>query len=331
MNRKNRQAQVALFIVIGMVLVISASILIYYEYLYNGTSEPHIVQLDLCPDDTVFEACSYDKPLFCAYDSEIEELALVKDCTRCGCPEGMACMGSSCEEIDNKQDFPFTIFFVPLNYEPDDSRFISRVNEIKEELKLEFHFPDTTFVILDEQLETDAVCDIDLGAVSLFAEDWYLEKNDKFLPAPAPYRYRIFAIDKLLQDVDECGCGFTYLYGDAIYLGGQECSQRVNVADHEFGHTFGLCDEYDTCVWEATNGLSRCKNKKPNALNSDCGNECCSAKGACCNGKYSDSGFNVMGSADLPDERDFNYESSSVIGKNICQTDFILFLCEMEI
>lgn len=310
---------------VGLVIVISAGILFYYEYLHYETMKPRTLDLRLCPDNTVLDSCSYSRPLYCTYDPDTEQLALVEDCSRCGCPAGTACTGLECEEINNTQAFPFTIFFVPLNYDPGDPRFVSRAQRIEEELSSRLGIPKPVFAVLEIPLDTDALCGIDLGTVSLYVEDWYRKRYGRLLPAPEAkdgipvYRYRIFALDKLLQDIDECGCGFTYLYGDAIYLGGRECSKYPNVAGHELGHTFGLCDEYDTCIWESTDSLLGCRNTRPDALNSDCGERCCSLEGACCYGKYSDLGFNVMGSADLPEERGFNYETRTVIGDSLCR------------
>lgn len=316
---KNKDAQVSLFIVIGLVIVVAAGLLFYYEYGYKNFSEPYSVELEFCADNTPFDACSIKRPMFCTYDPGAEQLALVEDCSRCGCPIGMACHGEECIEIDNQLDFPFTIFILPLNYEPTDQRFIARVNDIKEELKFGLGIPEQVFMVVDEQLETGATCDLDLASIYFFVEDWYEKNNGKFLPAPAPkYGYRVIGIDKLLQDVEACGCGFTYMYGDSIYLGGEECSHQDNVLDHEFGHTFGLCDEYDTCIWESTNELLKCKNTRPDEVNSDCGERCCSLDKACCYGKYSDFGFNVMGSADLPDDREFNLETLSIIKRDLC-------------
>jgi len=98
----------------------------------------------------------------------------------------------------------------------------------------------------------------------------------------------------------------------------------VVVGIHELGHDFGLCDEYDTCVWESQNAAYSCPNSKPNAINSNCGNYCCDYTGhACCYGKYadtqSDNYYNVMGSANMhPPERRLSTESKNLIDSYLC-------------
>jgi hypothetical protein len=98
---------------------------------------------------------------------------------------------------------------------------------------------------------------------------------------------------------------------------------------HELGHSFGLCDEYDTCVWGETNtdmwkrfGMG-CPNSIPNSTNSDCGNSCCTSRGACCYGKYADNKtekfVNVMGSTNIPPERRFSTETKSIFSDYLCK------------
>ncbi|MBD3259205.1 hypothetical protein GF371_01080 [Candidatus Woesearchaeota archaeon] len=324
MNRLKRQRKgaVTLYIIIGMIIVVMIGILFYYnEMHYKELQARQPVYVEKPP------VLTEETPVVEAMETrDICDSEDFADCFVCGCPDGYTCNGKECELVNNTQPRPFMVFFVPVNYKPADPEFLDRAGKAIDFIQEQTAIPDESFLIIDKELRTNETCSFEASALTIFADDWYKENFKVSLPAPVVdesnqyvYNYRVIGINSMGQDVRECGCGFTYLMGDSVYLGGNECGRLPHIVAHEFGHTFGLCDEYDTCIWDETDVQIECRNTKPDKFNSDCGDVCCKENIACCYGKYSAHGFNMMGSANMPPEREINFESKTVINSYVCE------------
>jgi len=338
-KKRTKKGQISLFIILGIIILISASIssfVYYYSITKQGEeavktilkSDVSALAAGKCSDGTSFGECSNAKPFFC------EDNILFGECSRCGCPPNAECLANGlCEVKEEKSDF--TIYFLPINYEAKDLDFLTRAEIFKASLKLTTPLKDTNFVVIDKTLRhPTGQCDTSTQNFFGFVDQWLQERTGEGL-APLEFqggipvfRYRIIGIDQNAQDTVKCGCGFTLLYSPNIYIGGSSCSREVHVALHEVGHTFSLCDEYDTCEWSATNEILEgafghpCLNARPDASNSNCGNECCSVDAACCSGKYAntrlDGFFNVMGSSSVPPQRRVSDETGLVMTNFLC-------------
>ncbi|MBW3012592.1 hypothetical protein KY325_04000 [Candidatus Woesearchaeota archaeon] len=319
--KMQRKGAITLYIIIGMIILVVLGILLYYNNLYY--EEQKLRQSVFIEKPSVFleefpAAEEFSSGFIC-------ENEVTSDCFICGCPEGYTCNGAKCELINNTQPRPFIVLFVPMNYRPTDPDFLDRVGKAIDFIKEQTAIPDESFLIIDKTLKTNRTCDFEVSELAIFADEWHKQNFGLSLPAPYVengkyiYNHRVIGINKQEQEISECGCGFTYLMGDSVYLGGNECGKLSHIVAHEFGHTFGLCDEYDTCVWDDTNAQMKCVNTKPDKYNSNCGDVCCNQDVACCFGKYSVHGFNMMGSANMPPEREINFESKTVINSFVCK------------
>jgi hypothetical protein len=318
---KDRKGAITLYIIIGMIIVIIIAAFLYYNNLYYKQQKERFSQ-------PVYEERQTSDFLFVEVlkAREICESEETAECYICGCPHGYTCNGVECELANNTFPRAFMVLFVPINYRPADEDFLDRVGKAIEFMKDQTAIPDESFLIIDKTLKSEDACDFEVGSLSIFADEWHKENFGVSLPAPIVteegeyiYNYRVIGLDKIEQDELDCGCGFTYLKGSSIYLGGSKCGKLTHIAAHEFGHTFGLCDEYDTCVWENTDERMKCENTRPDKYNSDCGDVCCNDNVACCYGKYAKVGFNFMGSANMPPEREINFESKTVINSYVCE------------
>ncbi|MBD3309734.1 hypothetical protein GF351_00795 [Candidatus Woesearchaeota archaeon] len=299
------KAQVTLFIIIGMVMVIVFGLLFYVRgYLIERQLETALLQ-------------TYKRPVNLTQE-----------------PVQLRERGEQREEFPDRKEM--MIFFVPVNYRPDDPEFLQRAEGMASYVRSETGLGQENFMVIDQTYyPRDRSCP-DAGLISLHAERWYQRKVGRSLPGvinkgKVPlYRYRVVGIDSNEQDTARCGCGYIYgIYSPQIFIGGHNCSRYNKILMHELGHSFGLCDEYDTCVWIDQDYwlhgayATSCRNSRPDGENSDCGVICCSEKGACCFGKYADtlydSYFNIMGSADTPPQRRLSTESKEQI---------LLFMCE---
>ena len=315
-----KKAQVTIFIIIGLVILLVTLI-----YLFVSEEE-ELISLSgytTCKDGTPANSCSLDRPFFCSFDGS--ETVLRERCFECGCPSGETCDGTSCRPVDNEQDFNFTIFLVPINYHSEDVDFIQRANGVISMMSSQTNLDEDNFVVVDESLETSLACNIDPVILEVFVDEWYKEKNGVNLPGRTGsdifpiYDYRVVGLDKTQNSIEECGAGFTYFYSPSVYMGGTSFGLKPEIVAHEFGHTIGLCEEYDTCVWQFQNERYACRNPIPNKFDSDCGEVCCSETAfACCNGKFADLGFNIMGSANIPPHREFNFETENLLNNYIC-------------
>lgn len=340
----HKKSQITLFILLGLIILLSFAAVIYFvEYSTEKKSEEQLekiyrssiskVELQAqCIDNTNLDQCSQKQPLLCNPEGR-----LVDDCRQCGCPDGLTCwVDGSCKDRKPSTATPdFKIYFVPINYHAGDIDFISRLTIYKEYLKRYLDIKEENFEIVDLTLTVPpAQCDKAGEMMSRHVGNWFQQKNGKALPnlkmkgAIPVSNYRIIGIDSKEQDLEKCGCGYTVIYSPLIYIGGSECSRVDHAAVHELGHTFGLCDEYDTCVWDDTNQFMElafahpCLNRKPNPRNSDCSLNCCSEGTACCSGKYadtiSDEFYNIMGSADVPPQRRLSSETTVLANNFLC-------------
>jgi hypothetical protein len=292
-----KKGQVSVFMILGLIILLSSALSLY---VYSSFADDFVVS-DVCTD-----------------------------CAVCGCLESEVCRPSGeCVAIS---DSNFTVFFVPINYAPDDIDFRARIELYKTQLSVFTSLKQSNFVVVDKTLQHE-----DCGTVGAeldsFVDSWHQKRTGLSLPglkikgAIPVYTYRIIGIDRQKQS-DACGCGYTLLYSPLVYVGGAECSRAEHAVLHELSHTFGLCDEYDTCVWDESSAYLTgafghgCLNSKPNADNSDCSNECCSESGVCCLGKYADKKadgfFGVLGSADVPPSRRISAETNALIDNFLC-------------
>ncbi|MBI4451572.1 hypothetical protein HY642_06375 [Candidatus Woesearchaeota archaeon] len=336
-----RKSQITIFMILGIVTLILFSLALYVQTLVEERRGEEAVQRALkrpdieatpqntCIDGTAYSTCAAEPPLYCKRPG-----LLVFDCQTCGCPKSQTCSADgNCTTPEPAKEGVVT-YFVPMNYAPDDIDFINRAELFKATLQLATPMKDENFFTVPERMDFNTGdCENAMPALQNFVTTW-AGKQGKPLPAvkltgSVPvYSYRIIGIDKNVQNEAACGCAHTKVYSPTVYVGGSPCSKAVHVALHELGHTFGLCDEYDTCVWDETSAWLQqnhghaCLNARPGAVNSDCGQRCCAKDVACCNGKYanvqSDNAFNVMGSADTPPRRRLSTETSAVVGTFLC-------------
>lgn len=314
------RGQVTVFIIMGLVVFISAILLLFER----PRAEVQVIPIGKnCADGTRTGDCSAAKPLYC------ESGKLSNDCRTCGCPKGTLCGKEGLCESPKPVQEGFQVFFVPVNYDPNDPEFLARVQQLGESLK---SINIRNFAVVEETFNYPTKsCDTILPALHVFAIKWLQHSGEKMKQVKADvvpiYPYRVIGVDKNIQNEALCGCAFTQLFNPTVYVGGSRCSFVPHAALHELGHTFGLCDEYDTCVWEKSGEYLRktyargCPNVKPNALNSNCGSECCSAPIACCVGKYAfgtPEWFNVMGSADLPERKVIGTETNALLTSFLC-------------
>jgi len=156
---------------------------------------------------------------------------------------------------------------------------------------------------------------------------WLLSTTGEQLPTGLkPYDYIVAGLDGEQRPMNTCGCGHTFLYGNYVYINGDDCGGSEHVLLHEMGHCFGLCDEYSASVWESQNTYyyttiydtcpySKCPNTKPTPANG------CSNPSSCW-GKWAntaeDNFYNIMGTANIPPSRRVSTESRAVIEHYLC-------------
>jgi len=202
----------------------------------------------------------------------------------------------------------FQVFFVPVNFAPDDPRFLNAVSDYASFMGRELDLQNTSFIIVNKTLWIKE-CPIADQLLPKMVEDhfkeWYASATGRNIKAGADYsHYRVIGLDR--ENVcNESACGFAVkLFNSAAYLTGEPCSYSYHMAAHEMGHSFGLCDDYNPNLWDAENILSLlgCRNDKPDQANSAC--RSCGLDEACCFGIHLEQGtFSAMGSSDLVDRR----------------------------
>lgn len=331
-----RRAQLTVFIVVGLLAVILVSLALYInerqqraalEERLGRVTERAPILTGRCEDGTADGQCGQEQPLKC-----IKGISRPV-CGDCGCPTNTVCdpdgtCGGRVEETGGK----FTFYIVPIGYDPYDREFLLRVELVKASLFSTTPVTDREIVVVEETLNmTD--CITVTGLFDRHVQQYVQKRTGKGLPGVAfegatpLYRYRIIGISD--EDVlKDCGCAHALVYSPNVFVGGSSCSLAPHVALHEFGHTIGLCDEYDTCVYDETDAYMRagfghpCLNDKPVAFNSDCGIACCSETGACCNGHYADTKadgfFNIMGSSDTPPPRRLDKRTAGAFKAYFC-------------
>ena len=316
--------------ILGLLLVLVVALALYVQQLSAPDVGGTLLQFRRsCDDGTVNGQCSSsNQPMACRGG------VLVPSCVDCGCPTNLLCgEDGRCNERVESRERNFTIYFIPLGYAPTDTAFLSRVEVIKAGLFGAYPFTDANIVIVEKMLP-DEDC---LRATKPFdkeVDSWLRERTGKGLPGlhfegiiPV-YPYRIIGVAESEQDTGRCGCAYTLTYSPLIYVGGAACAQKPHVVLHEFGHTIGLCDEYDPCVWELTDAQMRdgfghgCLNPKPTMFNSDC-DACCTPGEACCHGRYADEWvdgfFNVMGDSSVPPPRRLDKSSAAIFDAYLCE------------
>lgn len=332
-----RRGQLTIFIIIGLVAVILVALALYInerqqraaleERLGRVTERAPILTGD-CEDGTPDGQCGLDQPLKCVKGIKRQM------CEDCGCPTNTLCNpDGSCGGRSEEAESNFTFYIIPIGYGPYDREFQLRVELIKASLFSTTPVTDKNIVVVEETLNMSDC----IKVTSLFerhVQRFVQKRTGKGLPgvkfegATPFYPYRIIGIsdDDVLKD---CGCAHALVYSPNVFVGGSACSLAPHVALHEFGHTIGLCDEYDTCVYDETDKFMRegfghpCLNDKPVAFNSDCGIECCSKDGsACCNGHYAetktDGFYNIMGSSDVPPSRRLDKRTAGAFKAYFC-------------
>jgi hypothetical protein len=337
-----KKGQLTVFIILGIILLVSASFSIYlYSYIQEKKSETRVITMlnkpgaaalaGFCSGGMKAGECSNEKPFICEDSGE-----LVADCSVCGCPPTAACLpDGNCEKPVSEATTNFTIYFLPINYDAKSREFLERVTLIKLNLAQELGLNDDNFVVVDEPLlfPTEQ-CDKATTKFFSFVDSWLQQRLGQGLPgvsftgAIPVYKYAIIGIDKNEQELEKCGCGYNYMPSPNVYIGGASCGRQEHSVAHELGHVFALCDEYDTCVWEDTSELLSnafghpCFNAKPDKQNSDCGDRCCAKDRACCAGKYADfkqeAYSNIMGSSDIPPKRRMSTETKLLITGFLC-------------
>ena len=228
------------------------------------------------------------------------------------------------------------IFIVPINYEPNDPELLTRIADYVEFAMDEANLTLGQFFIVPEAFNHAKRECPDANLIRNFVDDWHQRAFGLALPAREmhgkvpSHRYRVVGVDSWQGSLAACGCGYTNdIYGPSSYIGGGKCSKKPEAMSHELGHSFGMCDEYDTCTWEDTsNALQRlrgvpCLNVRPDENNSICGNNCCSNITACCIGKYAekkeDNAYNVMGAVGSPVKYRVSNETRAFISKYLCR------------
>ncbi len=325
----NKKGQVSVYIIVGLAVLLVGIVIVVQQYylpsevpeVFNPFEYQQAAELagKVCDGGVAAGLCGKERPLFCN-----SNLTFTQDCLKCGCGPGDFCDGVSCEPVPEIATEGMKVYIVPVHYLASDVEFLERAGRIMSDVMAESGLTRDDFVIVAEPFVEQAGCAVELWMVRLHVSEW-LWKREILLPgrnfehgALSITPYRVFAIDKTVNDVEVCGCGYTNYYSDVVYVGGAACGRQSNIAMHELGHTFGLCDEYDTCVWEATNSEYPCRNTKPNKIDSDCTDSCCSDTGVCCYGKYSATAFSMMGSSDLPPQRELTFESRYEINSFMC-------------
>ncbi|MBI4448502.1 hypothetical protein HY641_00555 [Candidatus Woesearchaeota archaeon] len=228
------------------------------------------------------------------------------------------------------------VFLVPINYEVNDPEFLDRVADYIGFAMEESNLTLGQFYIIPEAFDHGRSACPDANLILSFADDWHQRTYGLALPAREmhgkvpSHRHRVVGIDSWQGALASCGCGYTNdIYGPASYIGGGKCSRKPEALSHELGHSFGLCDEYDTCTWEQTSAaLQRlrnvpCMNVRPDENNSICGNNCCSNVTACCIGKYADTkednAYNVMGAVGSTVTYHISNESGILMARYMCR------------
>lgn len=278
---------------------------------YCNPNSNECEEAPVCPSDRI-----------CAGAPESEKDSLGKDCCPTDapiCTSGHCCPADEPRWCENtvsgssrcmsNQDFndpnvckkaEFKLIFVPVNYQPNDSDFLDRVNQYKSNLlsktKLGQCSDMIETIIVDQTLPLSRC---DANSIFTFADNWYASKYGAALP-PCNYqgavmvcKYRIYGIDSSSQNYGSCGCAHVPdFYSGVAWIGGG-CGRDVAAVTHESGHTFGTCDEYGYDYWTSENyqhPLGHCPNSFPT-------NECDQCTGVCCRGRSVSGGYCIMGRA----------------------------------
>ena len=314
-----RQAQVTLYIIIGLISLLFAILIMYLQTTKPLTTlQQQDTTLETPPaskEPTQQQTQQQPKP-----QSPLQKKALL-DVRKLTYTPGK-----------NR----IQIFIVPINYAPTDQEFLNRTATYIEFATQESNLSTTQFYTIPQGFTTTKTDCPDANLVQDFVDDWHQQNYGMTLPGKSfinkvpIFKYRVVGIDSWTQNIATCGCGYTSdIYGPASYIGGGSCSKKPEALAHEIGHSFGLCDEYDTCTWEDTNKKLQlyrdvpCINTKPNENNSICGNNCCSNITACCIGKYADTktdnAYNVMGAVGSPVTYHISTETKTLMHRYLCK------------
>lgn len=327
----DKKAQLTLFIILGLVIVIFVALALYVANrpTVQVVERTPILKTD-CEDGTKNGACSEKQPLIC------KNGALKPACSECGCVLNQLCQADGqCKGSAEQATTNFSVFIIPINYAITDKDFLRRVELIKSGLFSTTMLGDANIIVVDEPLTTTEDCLTITQRFDQHVQRWLQQKTGRGLPGVrfeggVPlYRYRLIGLDSREVDTSKCGCAHTLVYSPNIYAGGSECSLVPHAILHELGHTIGLCDEYDTCVYDQTDQYMRegfghpCLNRRPDAANSDCGVKCCASGKACCDGVFADTkadGFyNIMGSGNVPPSRRMDTRTKGIYDAYFCK------------
>jgi hypothetical protein len=331
-----RRGQITLFIILGLVFVIIVSLTLYLIDVQQREQENAALSAldrapilkDDCEDGTKNGQCGKDRPLQCRNG------VMKPMCSDCGCPTNELCnVDGTCKGRAEQAKSNFTFYILPVGYAPDDREFLLRAEVLKAGMFATMPFTDENFVIV-ENTYPDGDCLTITRGFDRHVQEWLQKQTGhglsgvRFEDGIPLYSYRIIGISEQPQDEARCGCAHSLMYSPNVFVGGSSCGFSPHVVLHELGHTIGLCDEYDTCVYDETNkymsqGFGHpCLNGKPTADNSDCTDICCSKDAACCDGRFADKKtdgfFNIMGSGDVPPSRRLNSQTQAVFWVYFC-------------
>ncbi|HII54080.1 hypothetical protein COT30_01570 [Candidatus Micrarchaeota archaeon CG08_land_8_20_14_0_20_49_17] len=220
-----------------------------------------------------------------------------------------------------------------IDYRLLKNMLLPQIKAIDENLGLGY----SSYYIINESFQAGkSYCDgkrFNLDMLQSFFLKWYKEtRNYNKDIEPSKERYRVIGVDfGNACGISDTYCGFTswpqqgwllrlskqplpiYLnyHVDTYHIGTEKnyigCGILPYVPLHEFGHTFGLCDDYDSLKWEDQNGylFDSCQNPKPTLENSNCSDSICAntrpGKPCCAGVVFGDGTYSVMGSGDEVD------------------------------
>jgi len=247
--------------------------------------------LACCPlaSDSDYAGCTATKDLkegtACGCDSQCGQLKC--DETKHCCPEGKTWNGTACAI-----DYRFTIIFIPIQWNSGQADF-----ESYSDMQANFFIsnfplkacPDDVKIIKAWELKD---CNINVRCGIEECPDPTLQEIERCADKKYKGKY-----DRAIGLVDaSILCGGPLGWSCAIMEPKPVLCAKPwkEVTAHELGHTYGLCDEYSGCVWDAQNAQMGCPNPKACSC---CGD---AEHPACCAGRAIPGGYCIMGPIGVP-------------------------------